>query len=171
MTRRKRGTAPAIAALILFGILFSVGTTYFLTTIAQERTYEQAQLQHIRSQSQAQQVSGNVLVYGSLVSGQLSFFVNNTGPGAYVVAYWILNGSNAKVMQYENKTTLPRTLPYYIPQGQSAVFSNTNITFTSITQTFIIRVTMNSGQTVVGTYPSAYSSTSSLNSQIASGLG
>jgi len=168
---RRRGTAPALAALMLFGILFSVGTTYFYTTATMQRDYQQAINQKLQNQSQAQQSTSQLLVYGVVITSQLlSFYVNNTGTALAVTAWWVMNGTNAAVIQYENSTRLPRILPHYIAQGQSALF-NTNISATSLTQTFMIKVVTSSGITGVGSYPNGLASTSALNSNIAQALG
>jgi hypothetical protein len=169
--RPRRGVAPALAALVLFGILFSVGATYFLTTVNQERAYQQAQSQYLQSQQQTQQSSSNLLVYGTIISNSLlSFYVNNTGSAVSIAAYWVLNGTNAGILQYNNHTTLPSVLPYALGEGKSALFS-TNITASNILQTFVIRVVTTSGVVAVGAYPNGYLSTASLNSQISAGLG
>ncbi|MGA2875587.1 MAG: hypothetical protein ABSA33_01575 [Candidatus Micrarchaeaceae archaeon] len=168
----RRGTAPALAALILFGILLSVGSTYFYTTLTSERYYDQQVAQDLKNKSQIQQSTSQLLVYGTVITGQLlSFYVNNTGTGVTISAWWIMNGTNAAVIQYENSTKLPHTLPFYIGQGQSVVFS-TNITAsTSITQTYMIKVLTSSGIAAVGSYPNGYLSTAALNSDVAAGLG
>ena len=80
-----------------------------------------------------------------------------------------MNGTNAAVIQYENSTKL-HTLPYYLGQGQSALF-NTNISASSLTQTFMIKVLASNGIAAVGSYPNGYLSTASLNSDVAAGLG
>src|SRR5208283_5042879 len=109
----RRGTAPALAALILFGILLSVGTTYFYTTVESQRYYQQQIGQVIKNENQVQQSASQLLVYGTVISGQLlSFYVNNTGTAVSISAWWIINGTNAAVIQYENSTNLPHKLPY-----------------------------------------------------------
>jgi hypothetical protein len=101
----------------------------------------------------------------------LSFYVNNTGTAISIAAWWVMNGTNAAVIQYENSTTLPHTLPHYIGQGQSVSFS-TNITVSSsLTQTYMIKVLTSKGIAAVGSYPNGYLSTAALNSDVAAGLG
>ncbi len=168
----RRGTAPALAALILFGILLSVGSTYFYTTVSEQRYYQQQIAQDIKKQNQVQQSASQLLVYGTVITAQLlSFYVNNTGAAIAISAWWIMNGTNAAVIQYENSTTLPHTLPCSIGQGQSVVFK-TNITVSSsITQTYMIKVLTTSGIASIGSYPNGYLSTAALNSDVAAGLG
>ncbi len=129
-------------------------------------------IQDLKNESQVQQSTSQMLVYGTVITGQLlSFYVNNTGTGIAISAWWIMNGTNAAVIQYENSTTLPHTLPHYIGQGQSVVFS-TNITASSsITQTYMIKVITSNGIVAVGSYPNGYLSTAALNSDVAAGLG
>ena len=74
--RLRRATAPVIAALILFGIVFSVGTTYFYSINSQQRTYEQNLLQNDQKQNQLIQSASNLLVYGTVISGQVLLFTS-----------------------------------------------------------------------------------------------
>src|SRR5579872_2054148 len=150
--RKTKGTAAILAAVIIFGMMFSVTASYFYLTGLQRQDYQQA----LKTQSNNVQINQaeNFQVFGTLISGQVAFFINNTGISTSIIAYWIFNASNGAVMQYENTTLLPKYLPFNIGQGMSFTYSNTNITDTNSQQQYVIRVLTSKGTTVVGTYPS-----------------
>jgi hypothetical protein len=167
--RKRRATAAILAALIIFGMMFSVTAGYFYLTGLEKQDYQQALKQQSNNVQTIQ--AENFLVVGSLISGQLAFSINNTGNSISVIAFWVYNASNGAVMQYENATLLPRYLPFNIGQGLSYTYSNTNITDNNAYQQYIIRVLTSKGTTEVGTYPSNAQATSSLNSYVADGVG
>jgi hypothetical protein len=167
--RSTHAAAAILAAVIIFGIMFSVTASYFYFTGLQQQVYRQALKQQANNIQSAQAES--FLVTGTLIGGQVAFYINNTGNSISVIAYWIFNATNGAVLQYENTTLLPRSLPFNVGQGLSYTYSNTNITDTNSQQQYVIRVLTTKGTTVVGTYPSNQVATSSLNSYVADGVG
>jgi len=171
MTLARKGTAPAVAAIILFGMIFTVGFGYFYATTSAQINGEKAAKQAISNQAQQLSSQAQLLVYGAVYSNTLEFYVNNTGTAQSIIAYWILNGTTAKVVQYENSSTL-NILPYSLNQGHSTNPPiDTNISVVSISATFVIKVLTSTGIVAFGAYPNQYISASTLNAEVASGIG
>lgn len=151
------------------GMVLTVTFTYFYVTSQDQQIYNQA----LKSQEQniAGQNQENLLIYGALSGGILGFYVNDSGPSASVVAYWIYYGGTGQIAQYQNTTNSGGNLPLYVGQGRSVFYSNTNVLDNNPYQQYVIKVLTSKGNTFVGTYPSSNLATSSLNSLIAGGLG
>ena len=190
MRIRRKATAPVIAAILLFGMIFTVGFSYFYITTTDQIKGDEALQQQAHLQSQQSTNQANLLVYGAAISNTLEFYVNNTGPAESLIAYWILNGTSAKQLLYENSTyicwspnatnsnsscnhiTTNPLFPLSLAQGQSTNPPiDTKIPVTSITQSFVIRVLTASGIISLGAYPSEYTSSSSLTSDVTAGIG
>lgn len=150
-------------------MIFAVAFGYFYILAQDQNIYQQASLQ--APNVIAQQNSEHLAVYGYSAGSTLAFYVNNTGIATSIVSYWILNQTNSALVQYNNITTLKRTLPVYLAPGQSWTFSNTNITLTSQTQKYVIKVLSAKGTSAVGTYPSTQLTSASVNSLVAGGFG
>jgi len=152
-------------------MLFTVGFGYFYATTSSQLRGEQAASQAASSQAQKLFATVQLLVYGAVFSNQLEFYVNNSGTAESIVAYWVLNGTSAQVVQYRNSSTL-NILPYNLNQGQSTNPPiDTNISVTSISTTFVIKVLTSSGIVAYGAYPNQYVSAQTLNAEVASGIG
>lgn len=166
-------------------MIFSVGFTYFYVTTTDQIHSEQNLLQQSAVQSQEAVEQANLLVIGTVISNTLEFYINNTGPAEAIAAYWVLNGTTAQQMLYENSSAVctstppctilhdnPAPFPLYIGQGESTNLPvDTNISVTTITATFVIKVVTTTGVVALGSYPNEYTSTSSLASDVASGIG
>jgi hypothetical protein len=168
-SRRKRGVFPVLAGLIMFSIMFTAVFGYYFVTAQYEQVYQNA----VKSQASNLQLakSQSLVIYGTLTSTQImNVVINNTGSAVSVVAYWIYNGTTGSLIQYENTTTTSK-LPINIAMGQSAVYTNTNITVTNLLQQYLIRVVTAQGQVFTGSYPSQQLVTSSINSLVSGGIG
>lgn len=170
--------------MMLFAMIFSVGFTYFYVTTTDQIHAEENVAQQNSLQSQQSLDQADLLVFGTVISNTLEFYINNTGPSEAIAAYWILNASTAKQLLYENSSAVctstscttindnPPDFPLSIGQGQSTNPPiDTNLSVTSISATFVIKVVTTSGIVVLGAYPNQYTSTSSLESDVASGIG
>jgi hypothetical protein len=165
----KKAVFPIIAAVLIFGIVFTSIFGYYYVTAQYSQEYQNALKSH--DATVAQTNSQDVILYGSLTGTQiLDIDLNNSGIAVSVVAYWIYNGTSSQVIQYENTSTTTK-LPLYIAQGQSVVYSNTNISVTNLYQQYIIRVLTSLGQVFVGSFPSQQLVSSSINSLVAAGIG
>jgi hypothetical protein len=168
-SKAKRGLSAIIAAILIMGMILTVTFTYFYVTSQDQQIYEQAVKAH--QQSILQQNQENLLVYGAISGTILGFYVNDSGASTSIVAYWIYYGSTGAIAQYQNTTNSGGSLPFYVGQGASVFYSNTNVVDNNPYQQYVIKVLTSRGNTFVGTYPSSQLSTTSLNSLIAGGLG
>lgn len=165
----RKAVFPIIAAIIIFGILFTTIFGYYYVTSVDQAAYQNALKTHDANVEQID--SEDVILYGALTGTQMLIIdLNNTGTAVSIVAYWIYNGTSSKIIQYENTSTTSK-LPLYIAQGQSAIYSNTNISVTNLYQQYIIRVLTAQGQVFVGSFPSQQLVSSSINSLVAAGIG
>ena len=91
---RKRATAGILAAVILFAMLFSVGTTFFLTFNATNLLYTKALLS--RSNLVMSSLNEQIGISTLLTSNNhVAFFVNNTGGvNANLTQTWVLDTSS-----------------------------------------------------------------------------
>jgi hypothetical protein len=168
---------------MLFGMIFSVGFTYFYVTTSDQIHAEENVVNQASTQSQLSAQQPDILLFGTTASNNLEFYINNTGPAVAIAAYWILNGTNAKQILYENTSAIctasscttvndhPPIFPLYIGQGQSIPAINTNISVTSISATFVIKAVTTTGIVALGSFPNEYTSTAALSSDIAQGIG
>ena len=150
-------------------MIFVIGFSFFYFIGQDNLFYQQASKNANNKLSQTG--SEHLTVYGFSQSGNLGFYVNNTGITTSIISFWIFNGTSGWLLQYKNSTTLPSVLPHYLAQGASWNYSSTGYVITSNTQRFIIKVLTNRGSTGVGTYPSALLTSSSVNSLVAGGFG
>lgn len=187
LTNGRRGIAAIIAAILLFGMIFSVGFTYFYVTTNDQVKAEENLVQQSAIRSQQAVDQADLLVFGTVISNTLQFYINNTGPAEAVAAYWVLNGTNAQQVLYENSSYVcavahgvstcthindnPAKFPLPIGQGASTAPIDTNISVTSISVTYVIKVVTTTGVVALGSYPNELTSTSSLSSDVASGIG
>ena len=118
--KRKRSVSSVIGAVLLFAMLITVGSTYFYVI-----TQDQSNLQKSIAQNNNNFLNGpsaeHLTVFGESQTGELAFYVNNTGVAISIVSYWILNGTSGGIIQYLNLTTSTNgALPFNVGQGQSA---------------------------------------------------
>ncbi len=175
--------AAIIASMLIFAMIFSVGFTYFYVTTTDQIHGEQNVIQQASLQSQQIADQAAMQVFGTTVSNTLEFYINNTGPAEAIAAYWILNATNAKQLLYKNTSAVctstsctvisdnPPLFPMSLGQGRSTPAIDTNISVTSISATFVIKVVTTTGIVALGSFPNEYTSVASLDSDIASGIG
>ncbi|MHB1907905.1 MAG: hypothetical protein ACYCQJ_03415 [Nitrososphaerales archaeon] len=173
--RRKVAVSSVIGGVILLGIIFTIGYGFFYTTSQDQQLAQQAVRQSdsflsLRSQE-------NLYSAGSVVGGNLTFSVNNTGVNTELVAYFITDQSG-NIIQYRNGSsnanasqcsTSVANVPCALDQGKSATFLLES-GFSS-DETYTFKVVTSRGTTVIGTYPTQTLTSYSVNSIVASGLG
>ena len=182
---RKKAVSAIIGAILLFAMLITVGSTYFYV-IAQDQKTLQNSISQNQNNFQDVQSQERLSVYGVSQSGELAFYVNNTGIGVSITSYWILNQTAGTVLEYCPSPpalcsgTLVLTpasnpsLPLNLGQGQSRTFNDTNLAPAIImpaTGKYVIKVITKEGTTSIGTYPSQQLTATSVNSLVAGGFG
>lgn len=173
---------------MLFAMLITIGSTYFYV-ITQDQKSLQSSINQNQSNFQNIQSQEHLSVYGISQSGELAFYVNNTGIGVSITAYWILNESTGVILEYcpswnltqqfcsgtlVSSDTKNRYLPFNVAQGQSATFNDTDLTPAIVIPTggeYTIKVITKEGTTALGTYPSQVLTPTSVNSLVAGGFG
>jgi Bacterial Ig-like domain (group 3) len=91
----RKAISGIVAGLILFVLLFTVGTGYFLWIYANNASYSQAQAN--RNQAELNQQSENVLLSASVTSNILSFTALNQGGHAVNLTEYYVNIGNSVV--------------------------------------------------------------------------
>jgi len=182
---QKKAVSAIIGAILLFAMLITIGSTYFYV-IAQDQKTLQNSISQNQNNFQNVQSQEHLSVYGVSQSGELAFYVNNTGIGVSITSYWILNQTAGTVLEYCPSPpavcsgTLVLTpasnpsLPFNIGQGQSRTFNDTNLAPAIImpaTGKYVIKVITKEGTTSIGTYPSQQLTATSVNSLVAGGFG
>ncbi len=173
--RSKAAISAVIGGVLLFGIIFTVGFGYFYTLSLDQQLALQAARQNNALLSQQSQE--NLYATGTLVVGNVTFDVNNTGINTILVAYFIMDQSG-NILQYGSGSptgnppacsSSSATVPCALNQGKSATFVSKAGYI--ISDTYTIRAVTSRGTTVIGTYPTNTLTSYSVNSIVASGLG
>ena len=172
--KRRRAVSSIIGAVLLFGILFSVGFGYFYG-LTQDQLAFQAQ-SRVSANSVLQRNEESLYAVGSAATGTLSFNVNNTGIPTTLVSYFV-SDQTGKIVSYASGnptsaticSSASGTVACALNQGGSTVF-NTNIVYI-VGSTYAFRVVTNRGSVFVGTYPTLTLTSTSVSSVVASGLG
>ena len=179
--RRKKAVSSIIGGVLIFGIIFSVGFSYFYTTSQDQQVLQMAQKQNNDLSTLKNQES--MYVQSNLTSeGNITFTLHNTGISTDLVAYFITD-QTGKLLQYLNGTISSTAsvkacysnqtsqLPCELDPGAAAyVMPSPEITYVD-GNTYTIKFVTSRGSTFVGTYPTQEITTSSLNTLVASGLG
>ncbi|MDH2902269.1 MAG: hypothetical protein PXY39_15000 [archaeon] len=173
--RHKAGIAAIIGGILLFGIIFTVGFGFFYTTSQDQQLAQQAARENSNLLSEQSQES--LYSTGSLLGGNVTFDVNNTGINTILVGYFISDQSG-NILQYSSVSlsgnppacsVSDATLPCALDQGKSAAFILRSGYSPGSTYTF--KAVTSRGTTVIGTYPTNELTSYSVNAIVASGLG
>ncbi len=130
--RERRGVAGIISGVILFFILFTVGTSYFIFVIESNQNYDKA-LETRASGIQAQLQENLQITTSDSVNGTLALSVENVGGmAANVVSLFVTDPSGTLHQFGVNSTsnTAP-ALPIPISPGQNTSTIDTKITIVS----------------------------------------
>jgi flagellin-like protein len=175
MNFKNKAISAVIGGVILFAMIFTVAFGYFYTLNQDQQVLQAAARQSASLQAQRNQE--NLYSLGSLVGGNLTFSVNNTGIATVLVGF-VLTDQSGNILAQQNGgtatsaplcSTKTATVPCSVNSGGSASFV-TNIGYSS-GDYYTMKVFTSRGTTVVGTYPTHTITSVSITSQIASGLG
>jgi len=153
----------------------TIATTYFYV-IAQDQRQLQASVNQNQNYFASTPAAEHFSVYGFSQSGELGFYINNTGVAISITSYWILNSTTGGVIQYQGPTSSPLNpaLPFNIPQGSSKTFNASNLNPQIIIgggSKYVVKVLTREGITGIGTYPSQQLTGASVSSLVAGGFG
>jgi hypothetical protein len=165
--RRQKAISSIVGGVIMFAVMFTVGSLYFYTLAQSEQFYLQSSSQN-GANVQAQQ-SENLAVTGTLIGPALGFYVNNTGISSTIISYFIANTATGQQVQYNTGGLSTPSLPYALSQGQGVVF-NTGIVYVA-GLSYTIKVLTARGSSFIGTYPPKQLTVQAVNAVIAYGLG
>ncbi len=169
----------------MFAMLITIGSTYFYV-IAQDQKSLQSSIAQNQNNFQNVQQQEHLSVYGISQSGELAFYVNNTGIGVSITAYWILDQSSGAVYEYcpspptlcsGSSVAVPAAnsnLPFNVAAGQSKTFNDSDFAPSIVIPAnvqYVIKVITKEGTTAIGTYPSQQLTSASVNSLVAGGFG
>ena len=123
--KKRMAISVVIGTVIMFAMLISVAGSYFYF-IQQDQAAFQKSINQQNSNLLNDQIAEHYTVDGISQSGELAFYINNTGVSISIVSYWILNASNSAIIEYSN-TTNNINLPIQVGQGQSVTFPATSL--------------------------------------------
>jgi len=163
---RRRGVAGILAALIMFAMVFTAGTGFFLTINSLKHNSDQALASRLSAMSQESQENMSVRVK-VIAGGNLVVVVNNTGSvPSTIVDLFVTNPRGSLVSSYlSSSPQLNVTLPVSLPVGASTsmisgctgkVGCNIRISstaFTGGTSAFLVSVLTKVGNVFTVQYP------------------
>jgi hypothetical protein len=170
---------------MLFAMLITIGSTYFYV-IAQDQKSLQSSIAQDQNNFQSVPQQEHLAVYGISQSGELAYYVNNTGIGVSVTSYWVLSQSSGEVLEYcpsppascsgalVTASTQNTNLPFNIGQGASKTFNDSDFApaiIMNATGQYVIKLVTKQGTAFIGTYPSQQLTSTSVNSLVAGGFG
>lgn len=138
-----------MAAIILFAMLFTVGTTYFLYVNLNNQLYTKAlseryNFQQNRLLEQAQLTTG-------LDNGNISFVISNMGSVAVNITAVFLIAPNGAISVLTGTATSP-PLPILVNAGANSTKIDTKVRYPG-SGTYVIRALSSRGSAFVATYP------------------
>ncbi len=151
--KRRRAVAGIVASVILFAMIFSIGTTYFLFVNNQNLSYNQS----LVNRGNALQDRMNELFTVSSIltlSSNLGFTLQNTGNIPVSVVSVLLSDSSGnllKVYQSPTPQTTP-ALPYAVNPGVTSGTIDTGYPYVSL-NTYFLRVVTSRGNGQTVQYP------------------
>lgn len=181
----KKAVSSVLGAIMLFAMLITIGSTYFYV-ITQDQKSLQSSISQDQNNFQNTQTQEHLSVYGISQSGELAFYVNNTGIGVSVVSYWVTDQNTGMVYEYCPSSPSPcsgslvsagttnSNLPFNVAAGQSKTFNDTDFAPAIVIPAnvkYVIKVITKEGVSSIGTYPSQQLTSASVNSLVAGGFG
>lgn len=149
-SRNRRAVSGIISATILFTMLFTTGTTYFLFVSLLDQQRQIATVK--RAEGDQLQRFEKFEVGGRLVANNVGFFLNNTGGVAMtVVSVFLSNSTFFKFMNGSNQEVTPR-LPITINPGGSLNSFDTAVAEKS-GSLYTIKVLSERGNVAAGFWP------------------
>jgi hypothetical protein len=152
---RRRALAGIVSAAILFAMIFSTGTAYFMYINSQNAAYTQALVNRSNSLTSKMNEAFTVTPTES-DGGTLEFTVQNTGQVPLTLATVFLMDNNGNVLEvYNDGSASPNTtpaLPLSLSSGVTSSEINTGFSYVS-PNTYYIKVVTQRGNTQTVTYP------------------
>jgi flagellin-like protein len=149
-SRRKKGVAGIIAAIILFAMIFTTGTAYFIFVYQSYQLQQKAAIE--RNQMEIEQSLEQFEVGGKEISGselKLQAIVNNTGPIPITVVYVFIIDPTTGTVQTEDLTSNPKT----VNPGETNIPVGTGVTYATGSPPRLIKVVTERGKTGSGMHP------------------
>jgi multisubunit Na+/H+ antiporter MnhB subunit len=164
--RTKKANSTIVGAVLVFVIFLTVAYLYFYTVMQEEQYYTNINL--LAGINASQKAQESLIITGMLVGPLIGFTVNNTGITATISSFLITDKSSGQVAYNSGGSSTP-ILPYAISQGQSVVFTTSDI----YTQGhfYTIEVQTQRGNTFAGTYPPRQLNINVVNALVAAGIG
>ena len=150
---RRRGISGIIAAVMLFAMLFSVGTSYFLFVNNNNFLYSQAASN--RNSATQNALAENAAVSTSINAGNsvITFTVDNIGGVSLnVTSLFITSSTNTIVFCQPGSASPCPTLPVVVDAGATSNAVSTGVRYSSPT-TYVIKIVTQRGNTFSATYP------------------
>lgn len=156
---QKRATAGIIAAVILFTMLFTVGSGFFVFVNSQNQLYVKSLAS--RTTGVQDSIYESLSVTAILQSGNIKFYANNTGSlPVNITAAFVLD-SSGNVLKCLGAGIPSGSACYYSTTALSAVVnvgkasSTIDTGYTYVSGTDVVKVLTARGNTFTGQYPSS----------------
>ena len=150
----RKGIAGIVAAVILFSMLFTVGTGYFLFVENQDLRYSQSLVARSNMIQDQQEESLQLTI--STTSNLLGLTITNLGGVGVNVSALVVTGSTGNLLgsyTASNSGTLIPKLPIFLTPGQASAAISTGIAYTS-GYNYTFRVLTQRGSVFTTAYPS-----------------
>lgn len=149
---RRRGIAGIIATVLLFAMVFSVGTSYFLFVNSNNLLYSQV-ASNRNSAVQSGLSEDAVLSTSTTTTSYIQFKVENAGGISVNVSSFFVLDSNGglEFCQHGSASPCP-SLPFVVSAGATSSQVSTGIKYASPT-TYIIKLVTQRGNIFTATYP------------------
>jgi flagellin-like protein len=148
---RRRGIAGIIATVLLFAMVFSVGTSYFLFVNSNNLLYSQAASN--RNSAVQKALSENAVISTSTSGSVIQFTVQNTGGiSLNISSIFVLASTGALTFCQHGSASPCPSLPFVVSVGATSSQVSTGVTYTSPT-TYTIKLVTQRGDVFTATYP------------------
>jgi flagellin-like protein len=154
---KRRAVSGIIAAVMLFAMLFSVGTSYFLFVNQNNLLYNQAASNRNSAVQSALSEDALLTAAANPSTSVISFTIDNTGGVLINASAFFVTDNTGTVVAY-CKHSLSGTvgtcppLPVAVGVGSSSVSISTGVVYSS-TKSYTISVVTQSGNVFTATYP------------------
>ena len=153
--QKRRAISGIIATVILFAMLFTVGSSYFLYVNQNDMLYSQASSN--RASAIVSQQLENIMISTTAPApaNDILFSVNNVGGiGVNITAVYVLNATSGKVHEFfqPGTTGITPALPIAVNVGAVSSAVNTGQLYVG-GKNYVIKLVTQRGNTFTATYP------------------
>lgn len=152
-TRKRRGISGIVATVLLFAMLFSVGTSYFLFVNNNDLLYSQAASN--RNSAVQSTLAEDATLSTSLnsLTSVITFTIQNVGSVPVNISSFFVTPSSGSLVFCKIGSASPcPTLPIIINSGAGSSLISTGVVYSS-PQNYTIKAVTQRGSTFVATYP------------------